>query len=104
MRTCSGGPATIGAMCVGARAEVRRAHRDLFEEAPVDLADDLQMAGEDVAEHGRRPLLERFGKERVVRVADAADDDVPGCAPVQAVDVHEDAHQLGDRRARGACR
>ena len=76
----------------------------LVEEAVVDLVDDLEVAREDRPEHLDLPLLERLGQQRVVRVGERPPRDLPGLVPAHPVDVHEEAHQLGHRRSRGACR
>ena len=75
-----------------------RAH--LVEEAAVDLVDDLQVARQEPAEQLDRPLLQRLGQQRVVRVGEGVPRDVPGLVPVQLVLVDEQPHQFGhgDRR------
>ena len=70
--------------------------RDLPQEAPVDLVDDLEVAGQEALHHRDRPLLERLGEDRVVRVAGRAARDVPGLVPLHALLVHEHAHELGN--------
>ena len=70
------------------------------EEALIDLVDDLQMARQEALEQRDRPGLERLRHERVVGVGEGAHGDVPRRVPLQAMHVHEDAHQLGDGDGR----
>ena len=51
---------------------------------------------QETLHHRDRPLLERLGEDRVVRVAGRAARDVPGLVPLHALLVHEHAHELGD--------
>ncbi len=73
---------------------------DSVEEAAVDLIDDLKMARQDAAEKRHRPLFEGLREEGVVRVAEAPAGDLPGLLPADPVDVHQQAHQLGDADRR----
>ncbi len=72
------------------------------EEAPVDLVDDLQVPRQDLREERKRPFLQRFGEQRVVRIAARPLGDAPGLVPWHQVLVDEQPHQLGDgdRRMR----
>ena len=79
----------------GAPAVARVALAHLVQEPAVDLVDDLEVAGEDGAEHLDRPLLEGLGEEGVVRVGEGVPGDLPGRLPAHPVDVHEEAHELG---------
>ena len=69
----------------------------LLQEAGVDLVDDLHVARQEPLHQPHRPAFERLGKEGVVGVADGAAGDRPGGVPRDAVEVDENAHQLGDR-------
>jgi hypothetical protein len=66
------------------------------DEAPVDLADELQMPRERPLHEPHRPLLERLGQQRVVRVREAPRDDRPRAIPTEFVHVDEQAEQLRD--------
>ena len=65
------------------------------EKPAVDLEDDLQVARQEHLEPADRPFLQRFGKERVIRVGQGSPGDVPGLVPAQLRIVEQDAHQLG---------
>ena len=67
----SAGPlSSISDSALHARLVAREAHAHLVEEAPVDLVDDLEVARQHRAEQRQRPLLERLGQQRVVRVGE----------------------------------
>ncbi len=70
------------------------AHR--VQKPRVDLVDDLQVPGQQLREHGERPLLQCLGQERVIGVAEGAARDVPSLVPAHRLFVHQQAHQLGD--------
>ena len=73
---------------------------DLLEELVVDPVDDLQVARQQAAEQLHRPDLQRLGQQGVAGVGEALPGDRPGLVPVEALLVHEDAHQLGHRDHR----
>ena len=81
---------------------VRIANPDLVEEPAIDFEDDLEMPRQKRAEQRQRPLFERFGQQRVVRVRERLPRHVPRRVPVHQVLVDEEPHQLGhrDRRVR----
>ena len=68
----------------------------------VDRVDDLHVARQQPLEQRHRPAFQRFGQQRVVGVGEGPLGDVPGLVEVDAVDVHQEPHQLGDgdRRMR----
>jgi hypothetical protein len=67
MRTCGSWPSSISDM--RARRSLSPASaRDLGEEAGVDLVDDLQQAGQQLAEQAHRPALQGLGQQGVVGV------------------------------------
>ena len=68
---------------------------DDVEEAAVDLVDDFELARQHHLEPGQRPLLQRLGQQRVVRVGERALGEVPRLVPPQLRVVQQDAHQLG---------
>ena len=72
----------------------------LFQEAMIDLVDDLQVPRQHRREQRHRPGLERLGQQRVVGVRESANGDVPRLFPRKVVQVHEHAHQLGDGERR----
>ena len=74
------------------------------EEAAVDLEDDLEMPREQRAEEIDRPLLQRLGQQRVIRVGERRARHRPRFVPAERVLIHEQAHQLRDRDRRDACR
>ena len=69
----------------------------VVEKPPVDLVDNLEVTRQELTEERHRPSLERFGHQRVVRVAAAGLGDRPGRVPVHVVLVDEQPHQLGNR-------
>ena len=70
----------------------------LVDEAAVDLEDDLEMAWQGAFEQSDRPLLERLGKQRMVRVSHRLARHVPCRLPVHAIFIDEEAHELCDRK------
>jgi hypothetical protein len=68
----------------------------VVKEAAVDLVDDLEVAGQEGAEEGHRPLLEGLGQQRMVRVATGPLRDSPGPVPIVLVLIDQEPHQLGD--------
>ena len=71
------------------------AQSHLLEEAPVDLVDQLEMAGQQAAEQVEIPLLQSFREQGVVGVSHGSGGDVPGPVPLQMPIVDQQAHQLG---------
>ena len=78
----------------------REARAHVVEQAPVDLVDDLELPRQQQLEPRDRPLLERLGQQRVVRVGERAPREVPGLVPAELRLVEQDAHQLGHRERR----
>ena len=72
----------------------------VVEEAAVDFVDDLELPRQHRLEPRQRPLLQRFGQQRVVRVGERALREIPGLVPPELRLVEEDPHQLGDRERR----
>ncbi len=72
-----------------------RAHD--VQETAVDLVDDVQLPRQEHLEPRQGPLLERFGQQRVIRIAERARRQVPGLVPFQPRFVQQNAHQLGHR-------
>ena len=66
-----------------------------LEKVCVDLQDDLQVPRQHLAEHGQRPVLQRFRQQRVVGVGEGPARDLPGRLPFHAVLVDQQAHELG---------
>ena len=64
------------------------------QETGVDLVDDLELAGQQLAEELQAPGLEGLGEEGVVGVADRRGGDAPGGVPVDAVLIDQQPHQL----------
>ena len=74
--------------------------RDVAEKAMVDLVDQLEVAGQQGAEHVDRPLLEGLRQQGVVGVCAGPDRQIPRFVPSQLVLVHQEPHQLQDRQGR----
>jgi len=70
--------------------------RDLSEETPVDLVDDLHVPRQQALHQRDAPLLQGLRQHGVVRVAGAGAGDRPGGVPVEPLAVHQQAHQFGD--------
>ena len=70
------------------------------EQPPVDFFDDLIHARKQALKDFDRPLFERFGEDRVIRIRKRVRYDVPCVVPADVVFVHEDAHQFGNRYDR----
>ncbi len=62
----------------------------------IDAIDDLHVAGQHAFQQGNRPALECLGQQRVVGVGKRCRGYAPRIAPRHAVDVKQDAHELGD--------
>ena len=69
----------------------------LVEEPAVDFVDDLEVAGQRLAEHRQRPGLQRLGQQGVVGVAESRDGDLPRLVPVQLAVVDQQPHELSHR-------
>src|SRR5699024_9933377 len=74
--------------------------RHVDTETPVDLPHDLHDPWEEAIEDRNLPRLQGLGEHRVVGVGERAGDDVPRVLPPQAVNIHEQAHELGDGEHR----
>ena len=74
--------------------------RTLSSSRAVDFKDDFEMSRKHRREPGKRPFLEGFGQQRVIRVGQGALREVPGFVPAEVRIVEKDPHQLGDRHRR----
>jgi hypothetical protein len=72
----------------------------LVEEPVVNLMDDLEMPRQNVLEPGNRPALERFGKQRMIRVGEDPLRDGPRLIPAEAGVVQQNSHQLRNPHGR----
>ena len=63
----------------------------------VDEIDDLHVARQQTLHQRHRPALQSLGQQRVVGVGEGRLRDRPGLVPLEAVEVDQNAHQLGDR-------
>ena len=75
---------------------VGKAPAQEFEEASIDLVDDLEVTRKQRTEHGQGPAFESLGQDGVVGVVEGVRGDLPGLVPAQAVDVDQETHQFGD--------
>ena len=66
----------------------------------IDEIDDLHVARQQALHQRHRPALQRLGQQRVVGVGEGGLRDRPGLVPFEAVEVDQNAHQLGDRDRR----
>ena len=66
----------------------------------IDAVDDFEMPRQQPLEQFDRPGLQRFRQQRVVGVGQRRHRDLPRFVPAEIVQVDQDAHQLGDGKAR----
>ena len=78
----------------------RVARRDLAQEAPVDLVDDLHVPRQQALHEADAPVLEGLRQHGVVRVAGAGARDGPRLIPVEHLAVEQDAHELRHHQRR----
>ena len=58
------------------------------------------MAGQNAPEERNGPFFQGLRQEGVVRIAEGLPRDLPGLVPAHVMDIHEQAHQLGDADRR----
>ncbi len=68
-----------------------------FQVLRIQHVDDLHVPRQQPFHQRHRPGLQGFRQQRMVGVAERGHRDAPGLRPVQAVDVHQQAHHLGHR-------
>ena len=68
----------------------------LGEESLVGLENDLKVTRKHLVEEPDAPLLERLGKQRVVRVGEGPRDDRPCLLPGQSVDIVKESLEFDD--------
>ena len=66
----------------------------------VDEIDDLQMPRQHALNKRHGPLLKRFGKHRVIGVAEGPDSYIPGLVPAHVLFVGQEPHELGNCKGR----
>ncbi|MNI68996.1 hypothetical protein D3C73_1247210 [compost metagenome] len=69
-------------------------------EASVDLFNDHIDPWKQISDHSRRPLFKSLTKDRMVRVRDSPDCNIPGLFPAVAFDIHKYTHEFGDDQGR----
>ena len=62
----------------------------------IEQIDDLHVARQQALHQRNRPALERFGQEGVVRIGERRLRHLPRLVPFEAVEVDQNAHELGD--------
>lgn len=72
----------------------------LLQVQQVYVVDDLQVPGQDRLQHGNRPPLQGLRKNGVVGVRARLHRYFPRFLPRETLDVHQEAHQLGDGHGR----
>ena len=70
------------------------------QETGVDFVDDRQLARQQLLEDFHPPGFQGFRQQGVVGVADAGGGDAPGRIPIDAMLIHQQAHQLGHGNRR----
>jgi hypothetical protein len=75
---------------------------NVLQEVQVDVVDNLEVAGQEVLEERDGPLLQCFGQDGVVGVAESGLNDGPGLVPLQTLLIDQNALELGDGEC-GVC-
>ena len=101
---CRAGPSSIRLMRASLAVVAGVASPHVVEEAAVDLVDDLQVARQQRLEQVDRPLLQRLGQQRVVRVGQRADASGPRPRPSRARPGRAGCASARRRPSPGACR
>jgi len=73
---------------------------DFDDEAVVDFTNNFHHSRQQLLHQAHRPALERLGQQGVIGIGHAATGDFPRGIPFEGVDVHQQAHQFGNRDAR----
>lgn len=71
-----------------------------LEELVVDIVDDLHVSRQEVLDERDGPLLQSFGQDGVVGVAEGSADDVPGIIEGNVLLIDQDALQLDNSKRR----
>ena len=87
-----------------ARVVAGKSGAHFVEEATVDLEDDLEMPRQQRAEEIDRPLLQRLGQQRVIRVGERRARHLPTLRPSRARARPRAGASAPRRRPPGACR
>ena len=66
----------------------------------IDLVDELQVTRQHPAKQRHRPALERLGQDGVVGVGKGPGRHLPGCLPIELLEVDQQPHELGDGERR----
>ena len=82
----------------------REAGPHLIEQPAVDLEDDLEVPRQQQLEPGERPLLQRLGQQRVVRVGERPTGEIPGVVPAETAPRRAGSASAREPRGWGACR
>ena len=73
---------------------------NVIEEPAIDFVDDFQLPRQQHFEPGQRPLFQRLGQQRVVRVGQRPRGQIPGFVPAQFGFVEQNPHQFGNGHRR----
>ncbi len=76
------------------------ANGDFRQKSVVNFINDLQVSRKHGLENGYRPLLQGFRQQGVIRISKGGLGDFPGLVPVHGLLVHQDPHELGNRKCR----
>ena len=72
----------------------------VVHKAAVDFVNNLQMARQNFADNARRPGFKRLRQQRMVGVGENLGRNFPGGIPFLTVNVHQQAHHLGNGQRR----
>ena len=79
--------------------DIAKALHKLFAVTAVDLADNVEDTGSDLADKVNVPLLQSFSHNGVVGVSKGVGNDVPALVPAVAAVIEENTHKLGDSKS-----
>src|SRR5262245_40218542 len=78
----------------------RKSAAHILEEAAIDLVDDLQLSRNEYLEQADRPFFESLGQQRVVRVGESTERNLPRLIPRATRLIEQDPHQLSNAQCR----
>ena len=83
----------------GNLVSVAKALHKLLAVTAVDLADNVEDTGSDLADKVNVPLLQSLSHNGVVGVSEGVGNDVPALVPAVAAVIEENTHKLGDSKS-----
>ena len=83
----------------GNLVSVAKTLHKLFAVTAVDLADNVEDTGSDLADKINVPLFQSLSHNGVVGVSEGVGNDVPALVPAVAAVIEENTHKLGDSKS-----